>query len=177
MNMSKNEKKQVKYGRKKSEEKESLFQNQLENIKINSNIKDSRTSGAYELTSEQLENLVSSYTDTNNKKTLLENIEMLGGTKGILKKLKSSSEEGIETFYMRQELFGINKIFEEPPSSFIKFLKESLSELMIVILLSAAIIQIIIGLTILVLVFYLQCLLSFLLNHLLTGKKKKSFMN
>ena len=73
---------------------------------------------------------------------------MLGGTKGILKKLKSSSEEGIETFYMRQELFGINKIFEEPPSSFIKFLKESLSELMIVILLSAAIIQIIIGLTI-----------------------------
>ena len=148
MNMSKNEKKQVKYGRKKSEEKESLFQNQLENIKINSNIKDSRTSGAYELTSEQLENLVSSYTDTNNKKTLLENIEMLGGTKGILKKLKSSSDEGIETFYMRQELFGINKIFEEPPSSFIKFLKESLSELMIVILLSAAIIQIIIGLTI-----------------------------
>ena len=148
MNMSKNEKKQVKYGRKKSEEKESLFQNQLENIKINSNIKESRTSGTYELTSEQLENLVSSYTDTNNKKTLLESIEMLGGTKGILKKLKSSSDEGIETFYMRQELFGINKIFEEPPSSFIKFLKESLSELMIVILLSAAIIQIIIGLTI-----------------------------
>ena len=148
MKMSKNEKNQVKYGRKKSEEIEALFQNKPENIKINSNIKDTRASEAYELTSEQLENLVSSYTDTNNKKTLLENIEMLGGTKGILKKLKSSSEEGIETFYMRQEQFGINKIFEEPPSSFIKFLKESLSELMIVILLSAAIIQIIIGLTI-----------------------------
>jgi len=146
--MSKNEKKHVKYGRKKSEEIEALFQNHSENIKINSNIKEPRASEEYELTSEQLENLVSSYTDTNNKKTLLENIEMLGGTKGILKKLKSSSEEGIETFYMRQEQFGINKIFEEPPSSFIKFLKESLSELMIVILLSAAIIQIIIGLTI-----------------------------
>ena len=148
MNMSKNEKSQIKYGRKKSDEIEALFQIQSENIKINSNIREPGTSGDYEITSEQLENLVSSYTDTNNKKTLLENIEMLGGTKGILKKLKSSSDEGIETFYMRQEQFGINKIFEEPPSSFIKFLKESLSELMIVILLSAAIIQIIIGLTI-----------------------------
>ena len=46
--MSKNEKNQVKYGRKKSEEIEALFQNKPENIKINSNIKDTRASEAYE---------------------------------------------------------------------------------------------------------------------------------
>ena len=101
------------------------------------------------ITSTELENVVSNYTDLNNKTTLLESIELLGGTKGIIQKLNSSETEGIKgPFEQRIENFGINKIFEEPPSSFIKFLKESLSELMIVILLSAAIIQIIIGLTI-----------------------------
>ena len=63
-------------------------------------------------------------------------------------KLKTSIEEGIDSPRFRKEEFGINKIFEEPPAPFIKFLKESLSELMIIILLAAAIIQIIIGLSI-----------------------------
>ena len=103
----------------------------------------------FDITSSQLENVVSNYTDLNNKTTLLESIELLGGTQGIITKLNSSIDEGIkEPFKEREENFGINKIFEEPPASFMKFLKESLSELMIVILLSAAIIQIIIGLTI-----------------------------
>ena len=65
-----------------------------------------------------------------------------------MEKLKTSFEHGIENTDLRQEEFGINKIFEEPPKPFLKFLKESLSELMIIILLSAAVIQIIIGLTI-----------------------------
>ena len=103
----------------------------------------------FDITSSQLENVVSNYTDLNNKTTLLESIELLGGTQGIINKLNSSIDEGIkEPLEDREENFGINKIFEEPPASFMKFLKESLSELMIVILLSAAIIQIIIGITI-----------------------------
>ena len=75
-------------------------------------------------------------------------MEELGGTQGILDKLKTSIESGIDSPHLRKEEFGINKIFEEPPAPFIKFLKESLSELMIIILLTAAIIQIIIGLSI-----------------------------
>ena len=103
----------------------------------------------FDITSTQLENVVSNYTDLNNKTTLLESIELLGGTKGIIQKLNSSAETGIiKPSQERVDNFGINKIFEEPPASFMSFLKESLSELMIVILLSAAIIQIIIGLTI-----------------------------
>ena len=119
------------------------------NISINSNQKIKVIQNNFGITSTELENIVSNYTDLNNKTTLLESIELLGGTQGIIQKLNSSETEGIkQPFDQRIEIFGINKIFEEPPSSFMKFLKESLSELMIVILLSAAIIQIIIGLTI-----------------------------
>ena len=103
----------------------------------------------FDISSEQLENVVSNYTDLYNKITLLESIELLGGTKGIIEKLNSSADEGIiNPSEERIKNFGINKIFEEPPASFMKFFKESLSELMIVILLSAAVIQIIIGCTI-----------------------------
>ena len=106
------------------------------------------TQDNYEISSIQLENLVSLYTDENNKKLLFENLEELGGTKGIMSKLKTSLDNGIDSPTFRREEFGVNKIFEEPPAPFIKFLKESLSELMIIILLTAAIIQIIIGLSI-----------------------------
>ena len=106
------------------------------------------TQDNYEISSIQLENLVSLYTDESNKKLLFEKLEELGGTKGIMSKLKTSLDNGIDSPSFRREEFGINKIFEEPPAPFIKFLKESLSELMIIILLTAAIIQIIIGLSI-----------------------------
>jgi magnesium-transporting ATPase (P-type) len=149
MDIMENKKNSLKNRRKYSDENEILSSHQSEKIPIMDSNKTTQFSGAFEITSEELENLVSSYTETNNKSTLIENLKRHGGTKGLLQKLKSSPEEGINPpTLLRQEKFGINKIFEEPPAPFIKFLKESLSELMIVILLSAAIIQIIIGLTI-----------------------------
>ena len=132
---------------KESEENEALSLNLLEKVPIFDINNESTSLGIYGVTSEQLENLVSSYTDANSR-NLYENIELLGGTKGILQKLNTSYEEGIQSAYLREEKFGSNKIFEEPPASFWKFLKESLSELMIVIILTAAFIQIVIGLTI-----------------------------
>ena len=131
----------------KAEEKENLNINQSEILKISPKQK-IFTSRNYEISSSQLEDLVSFYIDENNKNILYENFEFLGGTKGIMEKLKTSFENGIQSTDSRQEEFGVNKIFEEPPKPFLKFLKESLSELMIIILLSAAVIQIIIGLTI-----------------------------
>ena len=148
MNMDKNEKNISRIERKQSLENDIYSTNQSEIIPIFNMQNDSKLPDTFGINSEQLENLVSSYTDTNNKNTVLENIEMLGGTKGILQKLNTSAEDGIQSADLRQEKYGINKIFEEPPAPFIKFLKESLSELMIVILLSAAFIQIVIGLTI-----------------------------
>ena len=146
--MTKNENEASKGDHKIDYDNDILSANQSEIIPIFNRKNESKLSDIYGITSEQLENVISSYTDTNNKNSVFENIELLGGTEGILQKLKTSSEEGIQSKYLRKENFGINKIFEEPPAPFIKFLKESLSELMIVILLSAAFIQIIIGLTI-----------------------------
>ena len=124
-----------------------LNQSSVINVNYTKNI--SNKQEKFDISSEQLENVVSNYTDLYNKITLLESIELLGGTKGIIEKLNSSADEGIiNPSEGRIKNFGINKIFEEPPASFMKFFKESLSELMIVILLSAAVIQIIIGCTI-----------------------------
>ena len=124
-----------------------LNQSSVINVNYTKNI--SNKQEKFDISSEQLENVVSNYTDLYNKITLLESIELLGGTKGIIEKLNSSADEGIiNPSEERIKNFGINKIFEEPPASFMKFFKESLSELMIVILLSAAVIQIIIGCTI-----------------------------
>ena len=132
-----------------SEDKINLLPNIDSNkLYVNINAKKSPKEETFSITCSELENMVSNYTDLNNKMTLLESIEFLGGTKGILEKLKTSENKGIIPSFEREKNYGSNKIFEEPPASFIKFLKESLSELMIVILLSAAIIQIILGLTI-----------------------------
>jgi len=131
----------------KTEEKEILTLKSHDNILLSPK-KVIPSSGLYDISSDQLEDLVSFYTEEHNKTSLMENLNLLGGTKGIMEKLKTSMEDGIESKNFRLEEFGSNIIFEEPPSPFLKFLKESLSELMIIILLSAAVIQIIIGLTI-----------------------------
>ena len=132
----------------KTDEKEILTTKTSDTITFPSETKNIVLSGTYDITSDALEDLVSFYTEENDKNILYEHLELLGGTKGIMEKLKTSQEDGIHSTFLRKEEFGINKIFEEPPSPFLKFLKESLSELMIIILLSAAIIQIIIGVTI-----------------------------
>ena len=131
----------------KTDEKEILTLKSHDNTLLSPK-KDIPSSGLYEINSDQLEDLVSFYTEEHNNTALMENLDLLGGTKGIMDKLKTSLEDGIESKNFRLEEFGSNVIFEEPPSPFLKFLKESLSELMIIILLSAAVIQIIIGLTI-----------------------------
>ena len=132
----------------KTEEDEILTKKLPDSILILNKSKNISITNSYGISSDELEELVSFYTEGNNKNGLMKNMERLGGTKGIMEKLKTSVEIGIESPDSRVEEFGTNKIFEEPPSPFIKFLKESLSELMIIILLSAAVIQIIIGLTI-----------------------------
>ena len=145
--MSKNHKRSKEFAIK-FEEKDTSSHNISEKIPIINTESTSKVSESFEITSEELENLISSYTDNNIKSTFLENLGSLGGTNGILQKLNTSAEEGIHSLDLREEIFGANTIFEEPPAPFIKFLKESLSELMIVILLSASFIQIVIGLTI-----------------------------
>ena len=101
----------------------------------------------YNISSKELENLASSYKENNSDDSEIEHIKKLGGMSEIFHKLKTSPDEGILTEYGRLEEFGSNKIFIEPPTSYFEFLKESLSELLIIMLLSTAIIQIVIQCT------------------------------
>ena len=65
-----------------------LNQSSVINVNYTKNI--SNKQEKFDISSEQLENVVSNYTDLYNKITLLESIELLGGTKGIIEKLNSS---------------------------------------------------------------------------------------
>ena len=112
------------------------------------NTPNSEVNSFYQINNSELESLVSKYTDLDNNDELLKYIESLGGTENILDHLKTSKEEGIKTEQFRKEFYGINKVFEEPMTPFFKFLKESLCELMIIILLSSATLEVIIGITI-----------------------------
>ena len=108
----------------------------------------SEANSLYQINPSKLESLVSKYTDSDNNNELLKYIESLGGTENILEHLKTTKEGGIQNEQFRKKIYGINKVFEEPMKPFIKFLKESLSELMIIILLSSAALEVIIGVTI-----------------------------
>ena len=101
----------------------------------------------YEISSKDLEDIVTNYRDDLNKKGELQLIEDLGGIEGILQKLKTTSDKGVLTDINRENEFGSNKVFVEPPLGYCSFLKESLSDIMIIILLLAALVQILIGCT------------------------------
>ena len=135
----------IKLSLKKEEEIKNSTNNISELISINtsSNIPD-----LYQLSTPQLESIVSKYTDSNDISEIFDFIKSQGGTDMILEKLMTSSDSGIKTEENRKEYFGENKVFEEPVTPFLKFLRESLCELMIIILLSAATLQVIIGVTI-----------------------------
>ena len=85
-----------------------LNQSSVINVNYTKNI--SNKQEKFDISSEQLENVVSNYTDLYNKITLLESIELLGGTKGIIEKLNSSADEGIiNTSEERIKNFGITE--------------------------------------------------------------------
>ena len=135
----------IKLSLKKEEEIKTSMNNLIESIPINNTI---NFPNLYQITNSQLESLVTKYTDSNDISDLFNYINSLGGTDIILEKLLTSSDKGIKSEENRKEYFGVNKVFEEPMTPFLKFLKESLCELMIIILLSAATLQVIIGVTI-----------------------------
>ena len=115
--------------------------------KMTEDFETEQQSSIYEISSTELENLASSYKEKTSENSEIDYIKKLGGVSEIFHKLKTSPDEGILTEYGRIEKYGSNKIFIEPPTSYFEFLKESLSELLIIMLLSTALIQIIIQCT------------------------------
>ena len=65
-----------------------------------------------------------------------------GGIEELLKKLDTNQKTGITSTENREEHFGSNKIFEKPLPSLLDFIKESLEDKMIIILIISSIIEI-----------------------------------
>ena len=104
-------------------------------------------SGTFGLTVRNLEDLMADYKERGNDFRDLQRIESFGGVDVILQKLKTSETTGITSVTNRENDFGSNKVFVEPVPPFCAYVWESLEDLMIRILIVAAIVQIVLGAT------------------------------
>ena len=68
--------------------------------------------------------------------------EEQGGISSLLDKLDTDEKDGISSIESREEIFGSNKIFKKPLPDFYSFLKEALSDKMIIILIISSIVEI-----------------------------------
>ena len=104
-------------------------------------------SGMYGIDILQIEELMGLYKERGIFYKDLEKIKELGSTEGIMEKLKTELRIGIRSIDNRENDFGSNKVCIEPVPPFCSYVLEALEDLMIRILIAAAVIQIILGAT------------------------------
>jgi magnesium-transporting ATPase (P-type) len=105
------------------------------------------SSGMYGLDIIQIEKLMGYYKERGANFLDLETIKEFGGPEGIMSKLKTDPKTGISSTENRENDFGSNKVFIEPVPPFCSYVCEALEDLMVRILIAAAIVQIILGVT------------------------------
>ena len=105
------------------------------------------SSGMYGIDILQIEELMGLYKERGIFYKDIEKIKELGGAEGIMEKLKTELKIGIRSIDNRENDFGSNRVFIEPVPPFCSYVCEALEDLMIRILIAAAIIQIILGAT------------------------------
>ena len=103
------------------------------------------SSGTFGIDITQIEELMSSYKERGPTFKDIQKIKELGGPEGIMQKLKTDPKRGISSLSNRENDFGSNRLFIEPVPPFCSYYKEALDDLMIRILIVAAIVQIILG--------------------------------
>ena len=105
------------------------------------------SSGMYGLDIIEIEKLMGFYKERGTNLQDLEQIKEMGGPEGIMSKLKTDPKNGISSSENRENDFGSNKVFIEPVPPFCSYVFEALEDLMVRILIVAAIVQIILGVT------------------------------
>ena len=126
----------------KKMEKARLDEIHNEELKIKEN-----ASGMYDIDIVQIEQLMSSYKERGPTFKDIQKIRELGGPEGIMQKLITDPKKGISATTNREKDFGSNKLFIEPVPPFCSYVKEALDDLMIKVLIAAAIVQIFLGAT------------------------------
>ena len=104
-------------------------------------------SHTFPITVLDLEDLMGKYKERGADCLDLKAIESLGGIETLLQKLKTDPKKGIQSIDFREQDFGRNKVFVEPVPPFCAYVWEAFEDLMIRILIVAAIVQIVFGAT------------------------------
>ena len=94
-----------------------------------------------------LEKLMTYYKERSSDYGDLKYIEFLKGPLTILEKLETNIQNGITSLEYREEELGSNKVFTEPVPPFCIYVLEAFEDMMIRILIVAALVQIILGVT------------------------------
>ena len=108
---------------------------------------DAQASGTYAIKVSELQKLMANYKERGNDYQDLKLLEEYGGVSALLSKLKTDAKKGIDSLENREHDFGSNKVFVEPVPHFCAYVWEALEDLMIRILIVAAIVQIVLGAT------------------------------
>ena len=100
----------------------------------------------YEITAIDLENLMGMYKERGNDFKDIKYFEEKSVNQ-LIDELKTNPETGLESLEGREEAFGSNKVFVEPVPPFCSYVWEALKDLMVRILIVAAIVSIVLGCT------------------------------
>ena len=121
-----------------------------ENIENKSSLSSEETNSTlnhFGISASELEHIMTLYKERGSSCEDLTYIKNQGGIISIIEKLQTNPQLGISSLDFREETFGSNKIFIEPVAPFCTFVLNALEDLMIRILIVAAIVQIILGTT------------------------------
>ena len=101
----------------------------------------------FDITAIDLENLMGKYKERGNDFKDLKYFEEEKSVNQLIEELKTNTETGLDSLEGREEAFGSNKVFVEPVPHFCTYVWEALKDLMVRILIVAAIVSIVLGCT------------------------------
>ena len=126
---------------------ENVNKEKLEEIQKEVEYIKSHQSGVFGLDIQQIEELMGLYKERDSNLRDLAKIKEYGGSEGIMKKLATDPRKGISSIEHRENDFGSNRVFIEPVPPFCSYVCEALEDLMVRILIVAAVVQIVLGIT------------------------------
>ena len=121
--------------------------NQMDNASQADFIKNkTETNTDFSISAIDLENLMGKYKERGSDFADLKYFEEKSVSQ-LVQELKTDTENGLTSFEGREEAFGSNKVFVEPVPHFCSYVWEALKDLMVRILIVAAIVSIVLGCT------------------------------
>ena len=100
----------------------------------------------FKISPQELTNIVNKYKERDENMQDIKYFKEKNGIDFLLDALKTNKKTGISSAAGREEYFGSNKIFRKPPPNFWDFVKEALSDKMIIILIVCSVFEIAVSL-------------------------------